>query len=344
MPDAPSLEVWTLSVPLPKLSAELAARAEAAGFDGIAFTDSQNLTGDVFAGLALAAKATQRIGLATGVTNPVTRHPAAAASAIATIHALSGGRAVLGIGRGDSALFQIGLEPAPLAQFERFLAQLATYLRGGAVELEGFASRLRWLDGLRLPPVPIDVAATGPRVIELSAVIADRITFAVGANPERIRWGIEKARRARAAAGLAPDTLRFGAYVNVAPHPEVSVARELVRGGVGTFAHFSGMRGSSADGVAAEDRTVFSGIHARYEREQHTLGRARHAKALEPAFLERFAVVGPPKDCVARLRELVAAGATKLVVTGASFDADREEGLRSRTLFEQEVLPALRGR
>jgi len=344
MPVAKALSIWTLSVPLPKLAGELAARAESAGFDGIAFTDSQNLTGDVFVGLALAAKATSRIALATGVTNPVTRHPAATASAIATVHAISNGRAVLGLGRGDSALFQIGLEPAPLATFERFLSQLATYLRGGDVELDGFASRVRWLADLKLPKVPIDVAATGPRVIELAARLADRITFAVGANPERMRWGIAKARAARLEAGLDPDELEFGAYVNVAPHPDVAVARELVRGGVGTLAHFSGMRGSSAEGVAAEDRAVFSGIHARYEREKHTLGRARHAAALDDAFLDRFAVIGPTQVCVARLRDLVDAGATKLVVTGASFDADRAEAGRSRALFEQEVLPALKGR
>jgi len=225
MAGAKSLEVWTISVPLPKHSGELAARAEAAGYDGIAFTDSQNLTGDVFAGLALAAKATSRLLLATGVTNPVTRHPAAAASAIATVHALSGGRAVLGVGRGDSALFQIGLEPAPLPAFASFLAQIATYLRGGAVDIDGFESRLRWLGELRLPPVPIDVAATGPRVIELAARIADRITFALGANPERLRWGIEKARAARRAAGLDPAALQFGAYANVAPHPDLAIAR-----------------------------------------------------------------------------------------------------------------------
>jgi 5,10-methylenetetrahydromethanopterin reductase len=319
MPHALGLEVWTLSVPLPKLASELAARAESSGFDGIAFTDSQNLTGDVFAGLALAAKATSRIGLATGVTNPVTRHPAA-------------------------TLFQIGLEPAPLASFELFLSQLATYLRGGEVDLDGYASRLRWLAGLKLPPVPIDVAATGPRVIEIAARFADRITFAVGANPERLRWGIQKARAARAAAGLDPESLRFGAYVNVAPHPDVAVARELVRGGVGTFAHFSGMRGSSADGVAREDRAVFEGIHGRYEREKHTLGRARHAAALDDAFLDRFAVVGPTQACVARLQELVEVGASKLIVTGASFDADRSEAGHSRALFERDVLPALKGR
>jgi 5,10-methylenetetrahydromethanopterin reductase len=344
MPAPKSLELWTISVPLPKHSGELAARAEAAGWDGIAFTDSQNLTGDVFAGLALAAKATTRLGLATGVTNPVTRHPAAAASAIATVHALSGGRAVLGVGRGDSALFQIGLEPAPLPVFEDFLGKVASYLRGGAVDIDGFESRLRWLGELRLPPVPIDVAATGPRVIELAARIADRITFALGASPERLRWGIDKARAARRAAGGDPDSLEFGAYANVAPHPEIAVARELVRGGVGTFAHFSGMRGSSDEGTKPEDRAVFEGIHARYDRANHTLARARHAAALDADFIDRFAVIGPTQKCVARLQELVDAGISKLVLTSASFDADREQAQRSRALLEREVLPALRGR
>ncbi len=343
MPAAKALEIWTISVPLPKHSGDLAARAEAAGWDGIAFTDSQNLTGDVFAGLALAAKATTKLGLATGVTNPVTRHPAAAASGIATIHALSGGRAVLGVGRGDSALFQIGLEPAPLAQFEEFLVKLASYLRGGAVDVDGFESRLRWLPDLSLPPVPVDVAATGPRVIEVAARVADRITFALGANPERLKWGIDKARAARRAAGLDPDSLKFGAYANVAPHPDVAIARELVRGGVGTFAHFSGMAGSSAEGTRPEDRAVFEGIHSNYDRPNHTLGRARHAAALDGSFIERFAIVGPTQHCVTRLRELADTGISKLVLTSASFDANREEAARSRTLLEREVLPALRG-
>ena len=55
-------------------------------------------------------------------------------------------------------------------------------------------------------------------------------------------------------------------------------------------------------------------------------------------------MLGPTQSCVARLRELVDAGISKLVLTGASFDANREEALRSRTLLEREVLPALRGR
>jgi len=66
-------------------------------------------------------------------------------------------------------------------------------------------------------------------------------------------------------------------------------------------------------------------------------------KSLEPEFLERFAVVGPTQSCVARLRELADTGISKLVLTSASFDADRAEARRSRTLLERDVLPALRG-
>ena len=49
----------------------------------------------------------------TGVTNPATRHPAALATAIATVQEESGGRAILGIGRGDTALFHLGRTPMP---------------------------------------------------------------------------------------------------------------------------------------------------------------------------------------------------------------------------------------
>jgi len=54
------------------------------------------------------AAATERLKLCTGVSNPLTRHNAVAAACAATLQAISGGRAVLGIGRGDSALAYLG--------------------------------------------------------------------------------------------------------------------------------------------------------------------------------------------------------------------------------------------
>src|SRR5205807_5864490 len=106
------MEIWTVGSSYATAAPRSATRAEAQGFDGILVVDSQNLAGDPFVGLALAARETSSVKLGTGVTNPATRHPAATAAAIASVHVASGGRAHLGIGRGDSALAHLGLAPA----------------------------------------------------------------------------------------------------------------------------------------------------------------------------------------------------------------------------------------
>jgi len=77
-------ELWTIGVAGPNSIGRFAERLERDGFDGVAVVDSQNLSGDPYVALALAATATSRLGLATGVTNPYTRHPAATASSIAS--------------------------------------------------------------------------------------------------------------------------------------------------------------------------------------------------------------------------------------------------------------------
>jgi alkanesulfonate monooxygenase SsuD/methylene tetrahydromethanopterin reductase-like flavin-dependent oxidoreductase (luciferase family) len=107
------------------------------------------------------------------------------------------------------------------------------------------ASRITWLPDSR-PKVEVDVAATGPRVIELSACRADRIMFALGADPGRVAWGIQTARNARKDAGLDPMALRFGAYVNLVCHPKIETAGELVKGGLTTSARFQVMHGKLA--------------------------------------------------------------------------------------------------
>src|SRR5712691_9661652 len=66
---------WLGTFPIAGRAAEVARMAEGDGWDGLAFTDSQNLGGDTFAALAIAAQCTYQITLATGATNPVTRHP-----------------------------------------------------------------------------------------------------------------------------------------------------------------------------------------------------------------------------------------------------------------------------
>src|SRR5262245_35754684 len=145
-----TIEFWTNGAGMPSAFVARAQRAETRGFDGITIVDSQNLSGDCYIGLALAAAATQRIRLATGVTNPYTRHAAVTACAIATVHAVSGGRAALGIGRGDSALAHLGHAPASPETLAEYLRKLQGYLRGEDVAFDDHAD----LDRLHLANQP----------------------------------------------------------------------------------------------------------------------------------------------------------------------------------------------
>ena len=127
---------WVLQLPDPLRAAALAPGFEADGWDGIAYGDNQCRVGDVVITLTLAAQATQRVHLGTGVTNAVTRHPTILASAWANLQELSNGRMMLGLARGDSALADIGLAMQPVAKFETVVRQLRTLLAGDAVEFE----------------------------------------------------------------------------------------------------------------------------------------------------------------------------------------------------------------
>ena len=83
-------QVWMHGFPVPGRTAHLARQAEDLGFDGLLLADSQNLVGDPFVELGVAAGATSRIGLGTGIVNLVTRHPAVVAAAITSVQVESG--------------------------------------------------------------------------------------------------------------------------------------------------------------------------------------------------------------------------------------------------------------
>jgi 5,10-methylenetetrahydromethanopterin reductase len=334
------IQFWNMTVSMPGTAARAAERAEAQGWNGLTFTDSQHLAGDPYSALCLAAKATANLELATGVTHPGTRHPAATASAIATVQVESGGRAVLGIGRGDSALALLGRRPVPVAAFQDYLVRVQAYLRGEEVEENGHRAGLRWLGDQ--PKVPVDVAATGPRVTALAARLAERLTFAVGASAERLASSIRLARRAREEARLDPDGLDIGAYLNVVPHADRSRAREVARGGVATFAHFSSLPGARTEDLPREQRAVVEQVGRQYELAKHGDRTGRHARLLSDEFIDDFAIVGPSEECAERLRKLVALGLRRIVVNGGSRGADPILMLEAAQRFADEVIPQVR--
>ena len=321
-----------------------AERAEHLGWDGITFTDSQNLVGDPFVAVALAANATERLKFATGVTNAYTRHPAALANIAATVQETSGGRFVLGIGRGDTAMFHLGKKPMPVNAFIEAVTHLQRYLANDTIDCDGHPSRLQWLDRCSQPKVPLDIAVSGPRMIAFAGRVAERVTLAVGADPDRVAWALDIARKAAVDAGRDASALSYGAYVNVGCHTDIEAARGLISGAVAAFAHFSSMPGSTGAGLADADRAVVAEVGRTYDSNQHLSNTGPQTAALNSEFVDRFAVVGSPEVCAERLLGLAALGLDRFVITGASFRSDGEHRRASEQLLTRELLPALRER
>ena len=353
------MKFWTSTVAAPTRSAAFAKQAEAEGWDGMLVVDSQNLSGDPYVCLGLGATASDRLGLATSVTNPVTRHPAVTASSALTLQRLSGGRMVLGIGRGDSALAHLGRAPARLGWFENYLVNLQAYLRGEEVafadaqiadeaappaERLGLAhgpatSAIQWIgDG---PKVPVEVAATGPKVIGIAARQAERVMLAVGADPKRVAWGIDTAREAARIAGRDLDSLHFGAYVNLVCHDDPAVGRELGRASTGLFARFSVMYGEISGPADEHQQEVFRNLHDRYDMSAHGQQGGQQTTALTEEFIDGYAIVGGPDHCAARLEMLVELGIDKFAITGPNFAAREPEAQAAARRFTDEVLPRL---
>jgi 5,10-methylenetetrahydromethanopterin reductase len=347
------VELWTTGIAHVAIAPRAAAQAERAGWDGMVVVDSQNLSGDPFVALALAARETSTLRLGTGVTNPATRHPAATAAAIASVHVASGGRAALGVGRGDSALAHLGLAPAPVDELKRFVRLTRAYLNGDPIAFEelrpyeragarpvdvlGLAerprdSRLHWLP-TDIEPVPVEVVATGPKALAIAGTEADRTLLAVGADPRRVAWAAGVAR----AAGAT----RLGAFVNVVAHADLATARRLGAGGVTTFARFSAMDGSVRSPIDADSEQVLHDVHDSYDMRRHTRAGSPQAAKLTAPFIDRFGIVGPAEHCIQRLRELAELGIDRFIVVGPSIDSDRDEARVAMQTFAGDVLPAV---
>ncbi len=325
------LEFGTSAFATPGQAVPAAQAAERDGFDILLLTDSQCLRGDVYTQLMLCGKATEHIRLATGVTNPITRHPSVTAASIASIHAECERRAILGIGRGDSSVLHIGERPASMRDYSEYVRQVQAYLRGEVVEQRGFESRLKWFDRIDVGKVPVDMVGSGPKSLRMAGGLAERVTLAVGADPERISWGIQQVRNGAMEAGRDPGDVEIGAYVNVAVNTNKSDAREAIKGSVATFAHFSASKGMDMQAQPAIMRRVTERLVTDYDTRHHTEGAAPHTRHLNDEFVDWFSVIGTAEEVVDRLQPLVELGIRHMYFVGAG-----REGL------SKEVMPALR--
>ena len=113
---------------------EVFQNGERNGFEYGWTYDSHILWQDSYATLPIAAVQTEKIKLGHCVTNPGIRDPTITASWYATLHDVSNGRAVMGIGRGDSSRRVVGLKPVKVDEFERRLVMIKDLMNGRQVE------------------------------------------------------------------------------------------------------------------------------------------------------------------------------------------------------------------
>jgi 5,10-methylenetetrahydromethanopterin reductase len=169
--------------------------AEANGFTHAWFYDSQLLYSDVWAAMALVAEHTSSLVLGTLVAIPSNRIAPVTASAAATINALAPGRVVLGLGTGFTGRNTMGLRALPVAGLVAYAQQVRGLLAGEDVLFrDGRADRwIRLLQGAHGrtfvnldDPIPIHVAANGPRALEAAGQVGDGwITIPLGADAVR---------------------------------------------------------------------------------------------------------------------------------------------------------------
>jgi 5,10-methylenetetrahydromethanopterin reductase len=200
--------------------------SEKAGFEYLWFPDSQLHCGDVFVNLLIAARHTEHAKAGTLIVNPVTRHPSVAAASIAAIDNYAPGRFVLGVGSGDTAVLQVGLRPARLAEMERAVRTMRGLLRGEAVEL-GWTAPSR-LDRPR--PVPVIVASGGPRTLRMAGRYADGAVIRVGADAELLRWAYEEFSAGARESGRDPASMFVAAHFHtvITDDRDLAIARGRV--------------------------------------------------------------------------------------------------------------------
>jgi 5,10-methylenetetrahydromethanopterin reductase len=324
-----SVDLWTqASSDRAGAAAASAKQAEQEGWNGVTFSDTQCLRLDVYVALASASLATSSINIGTFVTNPWTRHPAVTASAIASIQMESLGRASLGIGRGDSSLAYLGLAPASVDEFSRYVGIVQSYLRGESVPMDVVGrggssigpdlplgkrpetSRLEWLpDVQHLVKVPVWVTAAGPKVMQVGATLADRVILAVGADVERIRFGIELIRSVN-------PIVSIGAFINVIAHDDGEEAYALAAKGIAGLARWSGMHGISALPADPVQTEVFEAIGGRYDMTRHGDAQGNVA-VVTPEFASRFGIIGPSSYCIERMLSIAELGIDRFHVQQA---------------------------
>ncbi|WP_342000187.1 LLM class flavin-dependent oxidoreductase [Microbacterium sp. LWH7-1.2] len=293
----------------------VAQAAESAGFSALRVGDMQSTARELYTTLTMIAAATTSILFGPGVTNPVTRHPTVTASAIASLHEFSGGRAVLGIGTGDSALRNSGARSTTLAELEECILAIRSMHETGRAEYRGETARLQWWSGGR---IPILMSAHGPRSLQAAGRVADGVVVGLGVGERSREFAAEHIALGARSVGRDPSEIEVWHYVCL----DVAESGDLAADASGSVLAVAGnllVKGGGRSVIPDSLRGAFTELAQRYSYVHHADGELENPNAalikelgLRDYLLEQFGVMGRPDEVRDRLRTLVADGVSNL--------------------------------
>lgn len=312
----------------------LTRRAERAGFDYGWIFDSHVLWLEPYPLLTMMALNTKHMRLGTCVTNPAVRDPTVTASALATLNLVSGGRMVLGIGRGDSSRRVLGKKPTTLAELEAATERIRALATGRTVEDGNETIRLDWAEG----DLPVWIAGYGPKALQMAGRIADGVILQF-ADPHLIKWCLGFVREGAAAAGRDPASIQVMAAAPVWVSDDLAAAREHVRWFPALVSnHVMDLIARYDPSALPAELTTYVRDRRGYDYHHHAEVGSDNASFVADEVVDSFCVVGPVAEHLRRLRELADLGVHQFNIYLMSGDEEA-----TLDIYGREILPALAG-
>lgn len=294
---------------------EIAAEAERLGYHGVWIADSQSLFRDVYAALTVAAMRTTRVELGTGVTNPVSRHPAVIASALGTVDELSGGRLKMGMGTGETAVQSLGKKRATIKRLESTARLLRGLWAGDAVEHEEATLTQDW----PARRVPILFASTGPKSLQAAGRSADGVYLKIGIHPEVMAYALKNVAAGRAESGKTLDGFLVKAMIPIAvDDDDPGRARDEVRGQAGAIARAASLA-IPAEDLPKELAEILEEIERKGSEARGNQGYVEwlhspeYAASIPDEIVDAFAIAGTSQEVADRINGLGALGITGVI-------------------------------
>ena len=317
------------------------AFAETKGFTHAWLADSQMVWADVYQCLALCAIKTTTIKLGTNVTNPGSRIAPVTACNFATLNMLAPGRVIMGIGTGNTSRRTLGMPAAKLAELRTHVDVCRGLLRGATVPYQE-GERRRMIKFLNpdsgfinlKEPVPIYVAGSGPKTLELAGEIGDGVILFGTVGDSLLGYTLSHVRRGAERAGKRLEDLYIvvlTAFHLTTPGESLATLQQavgpLVVSECNIFA-LSVTNPYELPGDIREDlmafKTAYRTPNASIETRHLDLYtgycaefKPEHAPLVTERMIKETTLTGTPEEIRARIRKMHALGVKQVAVAGA---------------------------